>query len=76
MAPVQIASEKVVLAIRLVKNIGDDNRFYIHEVLDLPGEKNKDNTLQTLGTDLTARPQGGIALYKNILHEILSVKEE
>jgi hypothetical protein len=74
MAPIQIGEEKSILGIRLVKNVGDDSRFYIHEVVDIPNTEKKGNTIRPPALDLTARPQGGIALYKNILQDIFNVK--
>ena len=37
--------------------------------------KNTAIPFQTPGADLTARPQRGIAIYVNILQDILNVKE-
>jgi hypothetical protein len=74
-APVQIGdNEKCFLCIRLVKNVGNDSRLHIHEVFDTDGLKNTAIPFQTPGTDLTARPQRGIAIYINILRDILDVK--
>jgi hypothetical protein len=72
-APIQIGVEKSFLCVRLVKNIGHDNRLRIHEVFDLRDIKNTAIPFQTPGADLTARPQRGIAIYINILRDILSV---
>ena len=75
-APIQIGNnEKSFLCIRLVKNTGNDNRLYIHEIFDTGDLKNTAIPFQTPGTDLTARPQRGIAIYLNILRDILDVKE-
>ena len=74
-APIQIGSnEKNFLCIRLVKNIGNDNRLHIHEVFGISDLKNTAIPFQTPGTDSTARPQRGIAIYLNILRDILNVK--
>jgi hypothetical protein len=73
-APIQIGAEKSFLCVRLVKNIGHDNRLRIHEVFDLGDIKNTAIPFQTPGADLTARPQRGIAIYINILRDILDVK--
>jgi len=73
-APIQIGNERSFLCIRLVKNIGNDNRLHIHEVFDIDDLKNTAIPFQTPGTELTARPQRGIALYLNILRDILDVK--
>jgi hypothetical protein len=69
MAPIQIGNDKSVIAVRLVKNIGDETRFYIHEVLDIK----KGNTLRPSARELTASLQGGNALYINILLDIWNV---
>jgi hypothetical protein len=74
MAPIQIGDEKSILAVRLVKNIGDESRFYIHEVVDIPDATKKGNTIRPPALDLTAHPQGGIALYFNLLQDIYGVK--
>jgi hypothetical protein len=74
MSPIQIDDKKSVLAIRLVKNIGDESRFYIHEVVDIPNITKKGNTIRPPAHDLTAHPQGGIALYFNLLWDIYDVK--
>jgi hypothetical protein len=73
-APIQINDEKNFLCIRLVKNIGNNNRLHIHEVFNQEDLKNTAIPFQTPGADLTARPQRGIAIYLNILRDILSVK--
>jgi hypothetical protein len=74
-APIQIGgNERSFLCIRLVKNVGNDNRLHIHEVFDTGDLKNTAIPFQTPGTDLTARPQRGIAIYLNILRDILDVK--
>jgi hypothetical protein len=74
-APIQIGSNKrSFLCVRLVKNIGNDNRLHIHEVFDIDDLKNTAIPFQTPGADLTARPQRGIAIYLNILRYILDVK--
>jgi hypothetical protein len=75
-APIQIGDEKSFLCIRLVKNIGSENRLYIHEVYDLRDIKNTAIPFQTPGTVQTARPQRGIAIYINILRDILNVNEK
>jgi hypothetical protein len=67
LAPIQIDEEKSFLCVRLVKNIGSDNRLHVHEVFDLADIKNTAIPFQTPGTDLTARPQRGIAIYFNLL---------
>jgi len=73
-APIQIGNnEKGFLCIRLVKNIGNDNRLHIHEVFDVGDLKNTAIPFQTPGADLAARPQRGIAIYLNILRDILDV---
>ena len=74
MAPIQIEKEISILATRIVKNIGNSNRFYVHEVLDIPRLNKKGNTIRPSALDLTARPQGGTALYINILINIWDVK--
>jgi CRISPR/Cas system-associated protein Cas5 (RAMP superfamily) len=74
MAPIQVGKNKSILAVRLVKNIGDDTRFYIHEVVDIPEDNKKGNTIRPPALDLTANPQGGIALYISILLDIWNVK--
>jgi len=75
-APIQIGdNKKSFLCIRLVKNVGDDNRLYIHEVFDMGDLKNTAIPFQTPGAELTARPQRGIAIYLNILRNILNVKK-
>jgi len=74
-APVRIGNnERSFLCIRLVKNIGDDNRLHIHEVFNAGDLKNTAIPFQTPGTGLTVRPQRGIAIYINILRDILDVK--
>jgi hypothetical protein len=76
LAPIQIGSnEKCFLFVRLVKNAGNDTRLGIHEVFDSSDLKNTAIPFQTPGADLTARPQRGIAIYLNILRDILNVKE-
>ena len=76
LAPIQIGRNKrSFLCIRLVKNAGNDTRLGIHEVFDSSDLKNTAIPFQTPGTDLTARPQRGIAIYLNILRDILNVKE-
>jgi hypothetical protein len=74
MAPIQIGDDKSILAVRLIKNIGDDTRFYIHEVMDIPEENKKGSTIRPPALDLTANPQGSTALYNNILLDIWNVK--
>jgi len=75
-APIQIGNnERSFLCIRLVKNVGNDNRLHIHEVFDMNDLKNTAIPFQTPGTDLTVRPQRGIAIYLNILRDILDVKK-
>ena len=75
-APIQIGNnEKSFLCIRLVKNTGNDIRLHIHEVFDIGDLKNTAIPFQTPGADLTAHPQRGIAIYLNILRDILDVKE-
>jgi hypothetical protein len=69
MAPIQIENDKNIIVIRLVKNIGDETRFYIHEVLEIK----KGNTLRPSALELTASLQGGNALYINILLDIWNV---
>jgi hypothetical protein len=54
---------------------GNDNRLRVHEVFDLGDIKNTAIPFQTPGADLTARPQRGIAIYLNILRDILNVNE-
>ena len=72
--PIKIGkNERSILCIRLVKNIGDDNRFYVHEVFDIADIKNRAIPFQTPGTKLTVSPQRGIAIYLNLLQEILDV---
>ena len=74
-APIQIGdNERSFLCIRLVKNVGNDNRLHVHEVFDVGDIKNTATPSQTPGTDLTARPQRGIAIYLKILRDILGVK--
>ncbi|MDR1869285.1 MAG: hypothetical protein LBQ82_04800 [Treponema sp.] len=74
-APIQIGNnEKSFLCIRLVRNIGNDNRLHIHEVFDVGDLKNTAIPFQTPGTDLTVRQRRGIAIYLNILWDILDVK--
>ena len=75
MAPIQIGENRSILAVRLRKNPGDEHRFYIHEIVDLPEDNKKGNTIRPLAHDLTVNPQGGTALYINILQNILDVKE-
>ena len=76
-APIQIGNnERSFLCIRLVKNVGNDNRLHIHEVFDMNDLKNTAIPFQTPGTDLTVRPQRGIAIYLNILRDILDVKKK
>jgi hypothetical protein len=43
-------------------------------VVDIPEIEKKGNTIRPPALDLTAHPQGGIALYINILRDILNVK--
>jgi hypothetical protein len=74
-APIQIDTDKSFLCVRLVKNIGSDNRLHIHEVFDITDIKNTAIPFQTPGTDVTVSPQRGIAIYINILQDILDVKE-
>ena len=75
-APIKIGSEeKSFLCIRLVKNVGDDIRFSIHEVFDIVDLKNTAIPFQTPGTDLTVGPQQGITMYLNILRDVLDVKD-
>jgi hypothetical protein len=74
-APIQIGNnERSFLCVRLVKNIGSNNRLHIHEVFGIDDLKNTAIPFQTPGADLTARPQRGIAIYLNILRDILDVK--
>jgi len=74
-APIKIGdNERAFLCIRLVKNIGSDNRLHVHEVFGVEDIKNTATPFQTPGTDLTARPQRGIAIYINLLRDILDVK--
>jgi len=73
MAPILINESKIILAVRLVKNLGDDTRFYVHEVVDIFDEFKKGNTIRPSALDLTAHPQGGTALYINILQNIWNV---
>ena len=74
-APIQIGNnKKSFLCIRLVKNIGNDNRLHIHEVFDIDDLKNTAIPFQTPGANLMARPQRGIAIYINILRDLLDVK--
>jgi len=73
MAPIKVGESNSILVVRLVKNVGDDIRFYVHEVLDMPRTKKKGNTIRPSALDLTARLQGGITLYSNILHDIWDV---
>jgi hypothetical protein len=75
-APIQIGATKSFLCVRLVKNIGHDNRLRIHEVFNLEDIKNTAIPFQTPGADLTVHPQRGIAIYINILRDILDVKGE
>ena len=74
MAPIMVCKIKSILVIRLIKNVGDETRFYIHEVIEISEENKKDNTIRPSALDLTARPQGGTALYINILQDIWNVK--
>jgi len=69
-------NEKSFLCVRLVKNIGNEKRLHIHEVFNIGDLKNTAIPFQTPGTDLTACPQRGIAIYLNILRDILDVKDE
>jgi hypothetical protein len=55
-------------------DIGNDSRLHIHEVFSMDDLKNTAIPFQTPGTDLTARPRRGIAIYLNILRDILNVK--
>jgi hypothetical protein len=74
-APIQIGNnDKSFLFVRLVKNIGSDNRLHIHEVFDTGDLKNTAIPFQTPGADLTGYPQRGIAIYINLLRDILNVK--
>jgi len=74
-APIQIGDkDKSFLFVRLVKNIGNDNRLHIHEVFDTGDLKNRAIPFQTPGADLTVCPQRGIAIYINLLRDILGVK--
>jgi hypothetical protein len=75
-APIQIDAARSFLFVRLVKNIGDDNRLHVHEVFDLDDTKNTAIPFQTPGTDQTASPQRGIAIYLNILQDIIFVNTE
>ena len=73
-APIQIGgNERSFLCIRLVKNVGNDNRLHVHEVFDAGDIKNTATPFQTPGAELTARPQRGIAIYLNLLRNILDV---
>ena len=67
-------NEKSFLFVRLVKNIGNDNRLHIHEVFDTGDLKNRAIPFQTPGADLTVCPQRGITIYINLLRDILNVK--
>jgi len=74
-APIKMGdSKRSFLCIRLVKNIGSDSRLYVHEVFGVGDIKNTATPFQTPGTDPTARPQRGIAIYVNLLRDILDVK--
>jgi hypothetical protein len=73
-APIQIDNDKNFLCIRLVRNIGSDNRLHVHEVFDMENIKNTAVPFQTPGVDLTTHPQRGIAIYLNILRDIFNVK--
>jgi len=74
MAPIIYENRKNILAVRLVKNVGDNNRFYVHEVIGMPDKNKKGNTIRPSALDLTAHPQGGTALYLNILQDIWNVQ--
>jgi hypothetical protein len=75
-APIRIGNNKrSFLCIRLLKNVGNDIRLHTHEVFDMNDLKNTAIPFQTPGTDLTVRPQRGIAIYLNILRDILDVKK-
>jgi len=73
-APIQIGgNERSFLCVRLVRNVGDDSRLRIHEVFDMGDVKNTAIPFQTPGTDQTARPQRGIAIYISILRDVFGV---
>jgi len=66
-------NERSFLCVRLIKNIGDNNRLYIHEVFNVGDIKNRAIPFQTPGANNMVSPQRGIALYLNLLRDILFV---
>jgi len=62
------------MGLRLKTQKNGQKSIQIHEVFDTDDIKNTAIPFQTPGTDLTVRPQRGIAIYLNILRDIFDVK--
>jgi hypothetical protein len=76
-APIQIGRKPEILVVRLRMVKGHNNKFYVHDIFVADRTaKNKGNTVKA---GSTGNPVGGssksIARIKNILHDILAVKD-
>ncbi|MDR1869412.1 MAG: hypothetical protein LBQ82_05465 [Treponema sp.] len=76
-APIQIGEKPEILVVRLRMIKGHNNKFYVHDIFIADKIlKNKGNTVKA---GSAGKPVGGssksIAHIKNILHDILSVKD-
>lgn len=72
-APVKIGENKDILFVRLRQNEGDKTRFYVHEVFNV--EDIERATLPRPGsTDKISNSSRSIALYLQVLADILNVK--
>ena len=74
-APIQIGENVKILTVRLRMIKGQDNKFYLHDIFVMRDMKKKGNAVKA---GSAGKPVGesskSIAHIKNILHDILSVK--
>jgi hypothetical protein len=73
-APVQVDAEKQILVVRLRRHSGAKNQFYVHDVYALERIQKESDTFKPGGSEAVGLSRS-IALVKNILWNILTVKE-
>jgi len=76
-APIQIGQKPLILVVRLRMVKGHDNKFYVHDIFVMNEQIKNMGSTSKAGS--AGNPVGGhsksIAHIKNILHDILTVKD-
>ena len=73
-APVKIGNDATIVFVRLRQDT-NGTRFYVHEVFT-EDQKKELESHQTAAEPEGSKPHGGLKLYKSILRDALSVKDE